>query len=215
MDSMTGKKNKKRNPGQKKALFLLSALILLAVLIPAAVMVCTMEGEKKQYQYLTRRLEKLGEFTTVTQRYRSVFYMREKKNLIQDKSVLFTAEFNVLAGVDLAEGFDLAVKGRQVRISLPPGRIFLVDADDASIEEIMVRQQFSSIHTGDYLPLISEEKDRIRKQVLAGDVPRQAEERAALLIRGILRAAGIEEADIRFRSEVPGGAGIPEEGDTP
>lgn len=148
------------------------------------------------------QLEQLGELTTVTQLYRSVFYTREKKNFIQDKSILFTAEFNVQAGVDLSEGFDLSIKGDHARLILPPGRIFLVDADDTSFKQILIKEKFSNINTGDFLPLIFEEAAVIKEQVLKQGLPTEAEEKAAILLKGILRSAGIENVQVEFIERV-------------
>ncbi|MDA3957389.1 DUF4230 domain-containing protein [Oceanispirochaeta sp.] len=197
------------SPGKKKSspslrIFLLVSLVFLAMFLPlGAWMYTKQQGENKRLA-LTKKLEMLGELTTVTQRYRSVFYVREKKNFIQDKSLLFTADFNVYAGVDLAEGFDLQLKGKKARLILPHGQIFLVDADDATIHQILIKERFSSIDTGDFLPLISEEGEKIRLQVLEQDIAGEAEERAASLLKGILRSAGLEDISILFRSEGPG-----------
>jgi len=197
---MPPKKKIQKRIIHKNALVLLVSVLVTVLLILGSLWIYHRKSEERQRQFLTRSLEKLGEFTTITQRYRSVFYMHEKKNFIQDKSVLFTADFNVQAGIDLGEGFDLQIKGGQVIMTLPRGRIFLVDADDSTIEEVMIKEQFSSIHTGDYLPMISEESQNIRRQALSSGVPRQAEERAALLLRGILRSAGIKNIYIRFKN---------------
>ncbi|MDC7240318.1 MAG: DUF4230 domain-containing protein [Spirochaetales bacterium] len=196
------KRRKKKKPPVHRAL----TLVLLAAvlgLLPAGAYCLVRSREEKTSLEIRGQIEKLGELTTITETYRSVFYTREKKNFIQDKSLLFTAEFTVQAGVDLSEGFELSYKGGMVRLDLPPGRIFLVDADDTSFNQIQIKEQFSSINTGDYLPLVSSEAEVIREQALDGGILRSAEERAALLLEGILRSAGAEEVSIRFR-EVPG-----------
>ncbi len=195
-------RKKKRKSVKKKV----SALLLLAaalVVLPAAAYCVVRSREERTEEILRGQIEKMGEMTTVTEIYRSVFYTREKKNFIQDKSLLFTAEFRVQAGVDLSEGFDLTCKGGMVRLDLPPARIFLVDADDTSFNQIHIKEQFSSINTGDYLPLVSSEADVIRAQALESGICRTAEERAALLLEGLLKSAGADRVSIRFR-EVPG-----------
>ena len=189
-------------------LFLASA----ALLVPAGAWFYNKKQVENRQSALTRKLEMMGELTTVTQRYRSVFYIREKKNFIQDKSLLFTADFNVYAGVDLAEGFDLSLKGREVRLVLPEGRIFLVDADDEGMHQILIKERFSSIDTGDYLPVISEEGENIRRQALEQGVQKKAEERAASLLRGIFKSAGLEDISIQYRREGPGSQSTGEEG---
>ena len=188
-------------------------LVIAALLVPYGAWLYSRKQEEKNLSALTRKLEMLGELTTVTQRYRSVFYIHEKKNFIQDKSLLFTADYNVYAGVDLAEGFDLQQSGHELRLTLPAGRIFLVDADDEGIHQILVRERFSSIDTGDYLPAISEEGENIRLQAMNQGIEGKAEERAASLIRGIFKSEGIKEISIHFRKEGPGSTvAVQEEG---
>ncbi len=178
------------------------ALLLLLVLAGAAGTVVPLSlahVRSVREKGVQEKLRALGELTTVTRMYRSVFYTREKKNFIQDKSILFTAEFSVEAGVNLAEGFDLSFRGTRARLVLPPGRIFLVDADDTSFRQILVKEQFSTIDTGDYLPLIGEEAQSIRSQALDGGICREAEDRAGHLLTAVLRAAGAKEVTVAFR----------------
>lgn len=188
---------KKKSPPYKITLTALSLIVLL--LLPFSVYYMSVRQEKKQLSEIKGQLEQLGELTTVTQLYRSVFYTREKKNIIQDKSILFTAEFSVQAGIDLSEGFDLSVKGRQGRLVLPPGRVFLVDADDTSFRQILIKEKFSNINTGDFLPLVSEEAVSIKEQAINQGLPGAAEEKAAILMKGILRAAGLDDVQVVFR----------------
>lgn len=188
---------KKNKVPYRKSLITLTLIIL--TLLPFSVFYLSLLREEKRLTEIRGELEELGELTTVTQLYRSVFYTREKKNFIQDKSILFTAEFKVQAGIDLAEGFDLSLKGRQARLVLPPGRIFLVDADDTSFRQILIKEKFSTINTGDFLPLVSREALSIREQAMNQGLPGDAEEKAALLMKGILRAAGLENVQVVFR----------------
>ncbi len=159
------------------------------------------EYRSRRLSGLSDRLSRMGELTTVTQLYRSVFYVREKKNFIQEKTLLFTAEYNVQAGIDLSEGFDLTLKGNTVRLVLPPGRLLLVDGDDSSLQQVYIKERFSSVDTGDYLPLIGEERENIRRRALESGILKSAEERAVLILNGILYSAGLEDAEIRFERE--------------
>lgn len=195
------KSRKKKSSRRKYILPLISLLILLTAL-PLSVFYLYRQKEQRVAGEIRGKLEQLGELTTVTQLYRSVFYTREKKNFIQDKSILFTAEFNVQAGVDLSEGFDLSIRGGNARLILPPGRIFLVDADDTSFKQIMIKEKFSTINTGDFLPLISEESVAIEEQAESQGLPAAAEDKAVILMKGILRAAGIENVQVEFREGV-------------
>ncbi|MDC7235515.1 MAG: DUF4230 domain-containing protein [Spirochaetales bacterium] len=177
------------------------SLTALAVLLAGAVYFVSHRLEQNRAELLSDRLEQLGELTTVTQLYRSVFYTREKKNFIQDKSLLFTVEYNVEAGIDLSEGFDFTLNRGRGRLILPPGRILLVDADDTSFRQVLVKERFSSIDTGDFLPLVAEEALSIREEALGNGLPREAEEKALILMKGILGAAGLEDIEIEFRRE--------------
>jgi Protein of unknown function (DUF4230) len=192
---------KKKSSLRKYILPLLSLLILLPVL-PLSAFYLSRQKEQRVAGEIRGQLEQLGELTTVTQLYRSVFYTREKKNFIQDKSILFTAEYNVQAGVDLSEGFDLSIRGGDARLILPPGRIFLVDADDTSFKQILIKEKFSNINTGDFLPLISEEAAAIEEQAVYQGLPTAAEDKAVILMKGILRAAGLENVQVEFREGV-------------
>lgn len=193
---MTARK-KKSTPN--KIILPALCLIILLLALPLSVLYLTRQKEQKRVSEIRGQLEQLGELITITQLYRSVFYTREKKNFIQDKSILFTAEFIVQAGVDLSEGFDISVKGGQARLILPPGRIFLVDADDTSFRQILIKEKFSSINTGDFLPLISEEADSIEEQAVNQGLPGAAEDKAVILMKGILRAAGVDNVQVVFR----------------
>lgn len=188
--------------GKKKSSPSLRVLVLLAFLIlllPLSTLCLLKWNEEQSCAGVESQLKQIGELTTVTRLYRSVFYTREKKNFIQDKSILFTAEFSVQAGIDLSEGYELSVRRGEALLVLPPGRIFIVDADDTSFRQIFVREKFSSVHTGDFLPLIAREADSIEEQALEQGLPREAEEKAVLLMKGILEAAGFDTVHIRFR----------------
>lgn len=176
--------------------------LLLTVLIGAAGYWGFREYQSRRLDGVSDRLNSMGELTTVTQLYRSVFYVRERKNFIQEKTLLFTAEYNVRAGIDLSEGFELSTHGGRVRLVLPPGRLLLVDGDDRSLRQVYLKERFSSVDTGDYLPLIGEERESIRHRALESGIVKTAEERAVLILKGILASAGLEDADIRFEGEI-------------
>lgn len=192
---------------KKKKSFL--SLILLLIFVPILILLPLVswyyvdQKEQQRQLELGKKLDALGELVSYTQRYRSVFYTRETKYLFQEKALLFTAEYDVQAGIDLAEGFDLLPQKEGVLLRLPAGRIFHVDADDKSLEEFMVKERFSVIDTGDYLPLISAERENIYQQAMDQDLPRLAEERAAVLIRALFHSAGIENLTIQFNREGP------------
>jgi len=183
-------------------------LTLHILLLTAAVGLMTGSGvylqrrsARQRTEAVREELRRISELVTCRQTYRSVFYTSTKQNFIQERTLLFTAEFRVAAGLDLAEGFELETRGRRAEVLLPPGRILSIDADDTSLEQVFIRERFSTVTTGDYLPLLTGEKDMIRQKAEESGLSRRAEDRAAGIIRGILIMSGYEEVSVRFRRE--------------
>ena len=156
----------------------------------------------RREQTLYDKLSSIRELVTNRQTYRSVFYSRRKEKFFQERSLPFTADFHVVAGVDLSGGFSLDTKGGAVRLILPPGKILSVDADDTSLQQNQIKEQLSSVITGDYLPLLAEEKDHIARQARDFGIEKDAEYRAQQILHGMLETAGFERISIAFRREM-------------
>ena len=156
------------------------------------------QREQSLYEELTR----INELITCRQTYRSVFYTRIKENFIQERTLLFTADFHVTAGIDLSRGFTIRSSGRGISLILPAAEILFIDADDTTLEQVLIRERFSSVTTGDYLPLLTEEKENILRQAVARGIEKQAEQRAARIFLGMLKLAGFKRVNVSFRKEL-------------
>jgi hypothetical protein len=191
------KKKKNRSP------LLLSSLVLLICLLLAGTGLMLRERAVRQReQALYEELTRIRELVTSRQTYRSVFYTRIKENFIQERTLLFTADFHVAAGIDLSRGFSLRSTGRRVSLILPTAEILFIDADDTTLEQVLILERFSSVTTGDYLTLLTEEKENILRQGVEGGIEKQAEQRAGQIFRGMLKLAGYERVNISFRKEL-------------
>ncbi len=154
--------------------------------------------EQQVYEELTR----IRELVTNRQVYRSVIYTTVKENFLQERSLLFTADFHVTAGIDLSKGFSLEIQGNSAYLTLPAGEILLVDADDTSLEQVFTKERFSTITTGDYLPLLTGEKDNIRQQAREKGIEKEAEIRAQQIFSGMLKMTGYDHVIVTFRREL-------------
>lgn len=176
--------------------------ILLCLIIVSAGFYGRYRQARLREQDLYAELVQIRELVTNRQVYRSVFYSRVKENFIQERSLLFTAQFHVSAGVDLSKGFSLNTSGRSASLILPPGGILSIDADDTSLKQVVIKERFSSVTTGDFLPLLTEEKVNIREQAVQKGLEHDAEARAKQIFYGMLRMAGYEKIHISFRREL-------------
>ncbi|OQY35676.1 MAG: hypothetical protein B6241_00345 [Spirochaetaceae bacterium 4572_59] len=193
---------KRKKTRRSVRLSVLLAGIVFCLLIVAAGFCGRYRQIRLREQELYDELVQIRELVTNRQIYRSVFYSRVKENFIQERSLLFTAEFHVSAGIDLSSGFSLNTSGRSAFLILPPGEILNIDADDSSLEQVVIKERFSSITTGDFLPLLTKEKENIREQAVQQGLENDAEARARQIFYGMLRMAGYENIHISFRREL-------------
>ena len=192
---------KRKKKPDSSLISLVSVLIICLILVISALAVRQKQMRCRE-QALYNELTQIRELVTNRQVYRSVFFSRIRDNFIQERSLLFTADFHVSAGVDLARGFSLQTKGNTAVLQLPAAGILSIDADDTSIEEVFIKERFSSVTTGDYLPLLGEEKENIRRTAEERGLNRDAERRAELIFRGMLKMAGYDKITVSFRREV-------------
>ena len=198
MVPMAAKRKKKTD----SSLIPLVSVLILCLVIVISALAFRQRQIRYREQALYNKLTQIRELVTNRQVYRSVFYSRIKDNFIQERSFLFTADFHVSAGVDLARGFSLRTDGNSAVLQLPAAGILSIDADDTSIEEVFVKERFSSVTTGDYLPLLGEEKENIRRTAEESGLERDAERRAEMIFRGMLKMAGYDRITVSFRREV-------------
>ncbi len=151
-----------------------------------------------RYEEVGYKLEEIGELVTLSRVYRSILYSRETSFLIREKSFLFSAEFEVQAGIDLGEGLRVERSEGRTILHLPSPRILLIDGREDSYRDYILKEQFSKVSTDDFLPLLAEEKKRIRRQALESGLLEEAESAALEILRGIFKSYGIRNLEFRF-----------------
>ena len=112
--------------------------------------------------------------------------------------MLFSIEIRVKAGFDLSDGLSLTKGSNRstVLVALPPARVLLVDADEATIEEYFVKELGGNIERLEYYDEINRIKEEIVSDAIQRDILVKATDNAHGLITQILLAAGYEE--VRF-----------------
>jgi hypothetical protein len=181
---------------RKKASFPFLYFILFSVPAVVLVLFITLEIRDRKIEKAGLRIRNLEELVTARQIYRNVIYSEVKENLIVDKRSLFTINYIVTAGVDLSGGLSLKAESGQVVVSYPSPGILSIDADESSIDEYFALERFGKIRQSDYLDIVFDEKERIRKEALDSELLQRADKNLQRLIRGILEEQGISE--IRF-----------------
>lgn len=146
-------------------------------------------GRNLQAMQMEQKIQSMQELVTVNQVFRDVIY-REEKRFISDKRVLFSIEFHLKAGVPLDNArVNFNAQGIPV-VHLPAARILSVDADESSIEQIFVREQFSQIHQSDYMEVLIKEKERLEVEALERGILSEAEAQLKLILQPLFRMAG-------------------------
>ena len=146
-------------------------------------------------EVLEQRLKDLRQLKTVSQLYRSVIFIDEKKFLLGTKQVLFALEYEVTAGVDFSKGFELRrMPDQTISVRMPPAEIFSSDADETSIREMILREQpfFNPVRMGDYIPQVIAQGEANRASAVDGGILALAEANARIAVARILQLAGVQ-----------------------
>ena len=172
-------------------------LLTLGILFAAVVFFfLSLEFRDKKLESFSDRIRNLEEMVTARQIYRNVIYTEIKENLIVDKRSLFTINYIVTAGVDFSSGINIEANNNTIQVSYPFPQIISIDADESSIDEYFTLERFGKLKQSDYLDIIYDEKDRIRKDALSGGILERADKNLQSLITGILKEGGLK--NIRF-----------------
>ena len=138
----------------------------------------------------------------------SVKYVLEKVILVEDAKwygdsrVLMVANGVAKAGVDLSKlkAGDFEVEGKRVRVSLPRPQLLDVYLDDRRTQVVErstgVLREFDK---GLEQEARRQAVDQMRLAVRDAGIFRDAEERAGSQVEALLRRAGFEEVEVRFR----------------
>ena len=151
---------------------------------------------------LEQRIQSILELPTYEQVYRDIVYVKRERTILGIRTaraeVLFSIDIRVQAGIDLGEGVTVTrdPDGRGVIVGLPNAKIFVVDADESTINEYFVNDRRETIDRLDYYDEIDAMKETIRSDAINREILAKAELNAQNLIVGLLTAAGFEE--VRF-----------------
>lgn len=129
--------------------------------------------------------------------YRDVVYFGEQESFLfirtVDRSVLFSVDIRVLAGIDLSEGVEVfrdAEDDEAVYVRLPEARILFVDADEDSIEQYFVRERGGTIGWLEYGAQIERIKEKNAQDAIDRGILERAEANARAVLRNFLELAG-------------------------
>jgi len=144
---------------------------------------------------MEQRLRNLEQLKTVSQRYRSVIFIQEKRFLRGRKQVLFTLEYEVTAGVDFSRGIEIKpMPNSSVMVRMPKAEIFSSDADETTIREMFLHESrfFNPIRMGDYMPQVIAQGEANRDAALESGILNRAETNAQLAVIRALQLAQIQ-----------------------
>lgn len=154
-----------------------------------------------------QRLKSLRRMHTVNQTYRSVIYTEEKNFWRGKKLVLFSVEYNVIAGVDFSKELSIRrLPGAVIEVRMPPAEVFSSDADEGSIRQMLLREGLinNPIRRGDYMPQIAAQGRANRQNAIESGILNHAQINAEEAVRRILSFGGIQ--NVQFVSplmEIP------------
>jgi hypothetical protein len=158
-------------------------------------------------EVLEQRLRDLRQLKTVSQLYRSVIFIDEKKFLLGTKQVLFALEYEVTAGVDFSRGIELRrMPDETVSVQMPPAEILSSDAYETSIREMILREQpfFNPVRMGDYIPQVIAQGEANRASAVKSGILSLAEANARIAVSRVLQLAGVQ--NVIFESSPASGA---------
>jgi hypothetical protein len=135
--------------------------------------------------------------------YRDIIYLGEERKFLKiiptmEKRLLFSINVHVQAGIDLTEGIEIipGEKG-EIEVHLPPAKILVIDADEASINQYFASAWGGEIERLDYYDEIGAAKEDIRQDALRRGILANAEANGQKLLEKFLILAGY--TDVRFK----------------
>ncbi|MFW6362778.1 MAG: DUF4230 domain-containing protein [Spirochaeta sp.] len=174
------------------------SLILAAGL--TAVLFITSRSDEPSLLRLNQQIREILQLHTAEHIYRDIVYIGEQDSFLgfstRDQHLLFSIRLSVQAGIDVqAEEFNVYRQPRDSRlyITLPPARIFNVDADEHSIHEYFSGGRGNAITMLSYFDEIAAVKSAAAEDARQRGILQQAEINAKTVIGNLLRSAGIHE----------------------
>ena len=165
-------------------------LVLTVLLVGTGVYVIRRDGGgENRVDVMEARLRDLRRLKTVGQTYRSVIYVEEKNFWLGGKRVLFTLEYEVVAGVDFSRGLQIRELPDDVlEVRMPPAEIFSWDADESSIHQMFLKESaiLNPVRMSDYMPQVIAQGEENRRSALEGGILERAETNARSAVERIL-----------------------------
>lgn len=163
------------------------------------------KSRTSEREYVLNRLEQLEQLVTAKQVYKEVLYLKKTEDFlwipIKQREFLISVEYDVIAGVDLSKGYKVSREGDTYIVELPKAEIISIDANDRSLKEYYIKEQFSKLTRDDYFGMIQESKEKIIQGDDIEDLLSIAEYNAVRLIRSLLQLADIS-VEIRFSHNI-------------
>ncbi len=151
---------------------------------------------------LEDKVRNLLELHTYEHIYRDIVYYGKQRSFLfvktVDKSILFSINISVKAGIDFKEGFQLLREEQDesiIYVKLPPAKVLLVDADESTIHQYYAAETGSELGLKEYSAQLSKIKEKTKADAVARGILIKAEENAKRIIRNFLELAGFSEIE--------------------
>jgi hypothetical protein len=189
----THQKKQPSGQGKKTVIteILLAALFICAVGYIGYTLLGRSGKTRTDLPVLENKIRQIQELAVVNQVYRDVIYI--KSGTVFTSEILFTIEYNIIAGVDLRKGFSLNEEDGIVTVELPPAEILSIDADDTTINQIFIRETFRPVRQSDYMEYIISEKEILRQAAVDSGILIRAGNNAEKIIEKIILLSGYEQ----------------------
>ena len=173
----------------------------LFLLLSALLSLSCSVGRDSKLDRVSQQIRAVLDLPAYEHVYREVIYLGMESSFFgirtQDKRLLFAVDMRVLAGVPLAEGFELIPRGpTRIDVLLPEAQILMIDADEKSIQQFFILEWGGTITHTEYYEEIEAGKEAVRQDALDRGILVKAGDNARELIEDILTGAGYRE--IRF-----------------
>ena len=156
------------------------------------------------------QIQQLSTFTTARFTYRDVVYFDRRSQVFGiptgQQELLFSVEIHVVAGIDLMRDFEVQPDPddpRRAFVTLPEPEIVRVDADERSLHQYMVRERWGRIDWLDVSEEVERAKDRNRADAIERGILDRSRRQARSVVAALLRGAGFDVVELRFRPHTP------------
>lgn len=162
--------------------------------------------DRRRLDRARTQIQHLQTLVTTRYRYRDVVFFDRRTRVLGipagQQEVLFSVEMEVVAGIDLADGIEIAPDREdrhRVFVTLPAPTVLRVVTDETSIQQYLVLERFGRLDWLDISEEIQGAKERNRSDAVDRGVLSRAEMHARTVVDSLLRGVGYERVEIRFR----------------